>query len=779
MKALSDVVFCVVDTGQFVSIAQKLAEQAAGCFYWSPFEEAFPTIRRGCIGDGLKNVKRVRSLWDVKGQVDCFVFPDNAFPGEQRELRTQGFQVWGAGSCGDLEWNRGKFFEALKVLDMACPTHTVITGVTNLRLFLSDKTDKYLKISRWRGDFETTHWKSESESSSKLDNLSVELGPLKEHVKFYVIDPINTEIEDGIDTYCVDGKYPSLVLHGMEHKDMSYIGRMTEWSLLPKEVRSVSEDFAPMLTRYRGPISTEVRIDGDKSYFIDPTCFSADTEILTDSGWKFFPELKKDDMVATRSLRGEVQYQRPSAYINYKFDGEMVLITNNKKTIECLITPDHNVLRTDRDGVRTFLQRADSLADKGYIPRTGTWVGESPKFFNIPAYYHSWLSGRWMKCFKEKNCPTLAVEIRAMLNFLGYYLSEGSVGGGGWMVSIAQTKHRKQMLDGLKDFPVVPVESDSGMRFHSVQLAEYCKQFGLCNEKFVPGWIKKLSPELINVFLDAYTLGDGLVECGSRSIFTTSKRMADDLQELFLKAGSVASIYEKQTRGTTVNFGTRKYVRRYNIFHVCETNHFRRFWFETGSRASRYIKRVEYSGDVYCVSVPNSTLFVRRNGKPFWSGNCRYPSPPHQLETELFSNFADIIWEGANGTLTEPEPSANFGVQAALHVKREFREQHDWMVFKIDPEIRPFVKAGFYCEVDGNLCLPPNPLENMVGYLVATGDDLESAIDLLKERAEQLPSGMLCEVSSLSDLLSEIKSAEGKGMEFSPDPIPDPSSVVD
>jgi hypothetical protein len=429
MKPVADVVFCVVDTGQFVSIAQKLAAQSAGCFYWSPFEDAFPTIRRGCIGDGLAKVRRVRSFWDIKDQVDCFVFPDNAFAGEQRELRSQGFPVWGAGRYGELEWNRGKFFQALEGLDMACPTYATITGVTNLRLFLADKTNKYLNVSRWRGDFETTHWKSESESSGKLDNMAVTFGPLKEHVKFYVIDPIDTDIDDGIDTYCVDGKYPSLVLHGMEHKDMSYIGRMTEWGLLPKEVRSVSEDFSPLLSKYRGPISTEVRIDGDHSYFIDPTM--------------------------------------------------------------------------------------------------------------------------------------------------------------------------------------------------------------------------------------------------------------------------------------------------------------------------------------------------------------RFPSPPHQLETELFANFADIVWSGANGVLLDPEPSANFGVQAVLHVKRELREQSDWMVFQVDAEIRPFLKAGFCCEVDGNLCLPPNPLENMVGYLVATGDTLEDAINLLKERSGALPDGMLCEVSSLADLLSEIKAAEQKGMEFSPDPIPDPSSVVD
>jgi hypothetical protein len=29
-----------------------------------------------------------------------------------------------------------------------------------------------------------------------------------------------------------------------------------------------------------------------------------------------------------------------------------------------------------------------------------------------------------------------------------------------------------------------------------------------------------------------------------------------------------------------------------------------------------------YSGRVYCVTVPNGVVYVRRNGHPVWSGNC-------------------------------------------------------------------------------------------------------------------------------------------------------------
>jgi len=31
---------------------------------------------------------------------------------------------------------------------------------------------------------------------------------------------------------------------------------------------------------------------------------------------------------------------------------------------------------------------------------------------------------------------------------------------------------------------------------------------------------------------------------------------------------------------------------------------------------------ITYSGVVYCVEVPNHIIFVRRNGKACWCGNC-------------------------------------------------------------------------------------------------------------------------------------------------------------
>jgi hypothetical protein len=774
----SDTTCCVIDNGQFIEIGRALGRQVKKCYYWSPADRSLPLIQEAVIGSGFPEMERVSNIWKIKDKCDFFVFPDLGHSGLQKELIAQGFPVWGARDGDRLESDRGLFFDTLKELGMEVPPHEVIEGITSLRLFLKDKEDKWVKISKWRGNFETFHWVDWEQTEPALDDLAVEFGSEKEDVLFYVCDPIETDIEDGVDSYCIDGWFPDRVLHGMEHKDKSFIGTMCDWDDLPEQVKLVNNDFAEALKKfdYRGFFSTEVRILPDKFYFIDPTCFSDDTEVLTDSGWKLFSNLKRQDRVATRYDSGKIQYQKPTAYINHQFEGEMVLITNNKKTIECLVTPNHNVLRTGRKGDETCLQRADSLTDKGYIPRTGWWSGARPEFFELPAYKHSWLSGRWRKCFKEKNCPPLMIPMKTMLKFMGYYLSEGSVGGGDWLVSIAQFKHKDKMVDDLQDFPIQPRLGDSGFQLHSVQLAEYCKQFGKCSEKFIPEWIGRLCPEYINIFLDAYTLGDGSVRSGSRTIYTTSRRIADGLQELFFKAGSVASIFERETAGTSMECRGKKYIRNHNILIVSETKRHDRFWFETGCRKERYIKRVPYKGAVYCVTVPNSTLYVRRNGKPFWSGNCRAASPPHQLMTEIFKNFADILHQGARGDCINPIETAEFGVQALLSYKRNEKE---WVKFKIPESIERNVKCGFCYQKDGLLCFPPHPLETMAGYLVATGDSIKEAIGNLQDAAKELPPGLECADKTLAELLKEIAVAEKHGMEFTPQEIPEPVIVLE
>jgi hypothetical protein len=274
MKPTREVVACVIDNGLFPHVAQGLSRGVAKTYYWTPNETAFPKIEHGIVGDGLGDIEKVADFWKIKNEVDLFVFPDIGMGGLQDELESQGKAVWGHHGADELETNRGLFLDTLRRLEMDVPEYVTIRGLTNLIEYLAGQDDKYVKVSRWRGDIETFHWRDWEHDEYLLDFYAYKLGPAKEIITFYVLDPIDADVEDGIDTYCIDGRYPDVVLHGMELKDRAYLGAIQKMGDISEKVRGINEIFGPVLGRYgyRGAFSTEVRISEERSYFIDPTC---------------------------------------------------------------------------------------------------------------------------------------------------------------------------------------------------------------------------------------------------------------------------------------------------------------------------------------------------------------------------------------------------------------------------------------------------------------------------------------------------------------------------
>jgi hypothetical protein len=133
---------------------------------------------------------------------------------------------------------------------------------------------------------------------------------------------------------------------------------------------------------------------------------------------------------------------------------------------------------------------------------------------------------------------------------------------------------------------------------------------GKAGDKYVPHYVKDLSPRQIKIFLDSLWKGDGCFQRGRYENYTTkSPRLADDVQELLLKIDLVGTV------------GKRQYwngiEQAYNTMYVVSPSH---------SSFLPIVKKkpeqVRYKGMVYDLTVPNSTLYIRRNGKAIWSGNC-------------------------------------------------------------------------------------------------------------------------------------------------------------
>lgn len=290
MKPISDVSCLVFDHGLFLPVAHRMAQACKRVLYHNPCSEAFATLNKHIIGDGYSDIEKCEDIWKVKKDVDLWIFPDIQDSGLQLELESQGFAVWGSRNGDSLEINRQKFNRVLAEVGLPVAPHVVVTGLAKLRSHLEDLTDKYIKVSKYRGTFETYHWRDYDLDSGWLDSLAVKLGPCQNKIPFLVFDPIDAPVEVGGDTYCVDGKWPSLMLHGDEEKDRCYLGAVTQFGDMPDELRDIMEAFSPVLAkeRYRNQFSMETR-DGR---FIDATMRgglpSTASQLNT---WSNFPDI--------------------------------------------------------------------------------------------------------------------------------------------------------------------------------------------------------------------------------------------------------------------------------------------------------------------------------------------------------------------------------------------------------------------------------------------------------------------------------------------------------
>lgn len=294
MKEISDVTFCCIDSGLFLPGARRLAEKAKRVIWYNPDRRSFPSLKQGVIGDGFPDLENTLDFWPILDEIDCFVFFDIGNGGLQLHLEEIGKPVWGSRNGDSIEINRKKLLSLLESTGLEVPDHTIVTGLTELCEHLKDKEDQYIKISRYRGDMETTHWRNWKMDNGWLNWMAVNLGPLKEHLKFLVFPAIDTDLEIGCDTFFSNGSFPTKMISGIESKDSCYLGTVKERDQMPEAIQEILTAVTPFLSQnnYLNQISFEVRVKGDKAFYIDATQragqpSSASQQLL----WKNFPEI--------------------------------------------------------------------------------------------------------------------------------------------------------------------------------------------------------------------------------------------------------------------------------------------------------------------------------------------------------------------------------------------------------------------------------------------------------------------------------------------------------
>jgi len=264
----------VIDHGIFTAFAERLAEMHE-VYYFVPYaDRSFPKHGPAMVGTGLKNVERVNNWEMYADEVDFIVFPDVGFMYLAEYFKAQGKKVWAAGFGEKLEVQRWRAKETMRELGLPVGKCALVTGMVELRKYLEENDDVYVKISGFRGIAETFHSRNWREVEPRINELWEELGGACNVFPFVIEHKIESVVEAGYDGYCVNGKFPSTCLAGVEVKDKGYLGAVRNYNKLAEPVKRVNEKLSPFLEEagYCQFFSTEVRVTQDNTpYLIDLT----------------------------------------------------------------------------------------------------------------------------------------------------------------------------------------------------------------------------------------------------------------------------------------------------------------------------------------------------------------------------------------------------------------------------------------------------------------------------------------------------------------------------
>jgi thymidylate synthase (FAD) len=339
-------------------------------------------------------------------------------------------------------------------------------------------------------------------------------------------------------------------------------------------------------------------------------CYDDATDVLTATGWKAWPEVTGDELFATRSRDGRLEYQPALRTVHKEYRGHMIGFKG--MSVDMLVTPDHRVLASST---------------------TTPHLRMEPRFSLRPAHSVLWRPHRHVAT-AEWRAPSvewlalddIQIAARPLLALLGLFIGDGHLGGSGGASFRLRKPREIQFLRRVAHESGLELREQRHEKFTLPLLPELRRLFAECydtaREKVIPARLLWLAPNLLEALLDGLMHSDGttLVRPGRADRWTyatTSRTLADQVQELALKLGRTASVRPHRVRPGDGHYGSKPRWR-VTIYNARNT---RPELCRTREQAQSQMGVEQYDGAIHCVEVPNHTLYVRRNGYAVWSGN--------------------------------------------------------------------------------------------------------------------------------------------------------------
>jgi twinkle protein len=439
---------------------------------------------------------------------------------------------------------------------------------------------------------------------------------LRDDIRLVLVDPWN-EVEHDKDPGENISDYVARNIRNLRHMAQRH-------KLSVGVVAHPTKDF----NRYRKRSTKEDEVEKPPQptlYDIE-SCNADDTEVLTKRGWLHHGQVTTSDDVACFDLiTGAVVYHQPSAIHRYEHCGEMIEFCGCG--YDLLVTSSHRMVVKAKwpepvggDGRRGRPRKW--IKDQWYLCSAGE-LSSAP--FSIP------LAGSAL-CGADPSTIKIgprSYPMEAFCRLVGWYISEGCFYGTGltWSqnegelaekftatfeecgipASVGWMERRPDDGRGFGGSTKMCGRWYIGNRFCRDLVAWFHENCGAdCYSKRLPESVFDLSSRLKRVILDSYIEGDGCWSGLIQRATTVSKQLADDLQRLAVEIGVSTTVAIRDVDG---------FARQYNL----RFGHSGRM--ETAVRVGRNVSPKQYSGLVWCLTVPTGAYFVRRNGRVAVSGN--------------------------------------------------------------------------------------------------------------------------------------------------------------
>lgn len=350
----------------------------------------------------------------------------------------------------------------------------------------------------------------------------------------------------------------------------------------------------------------------------DKFCLTDDHEVLTSTGWKSISSVTKGESVATLDPDNHnLRYQPVSETYEFEHSGDMYRISSQQ--VDLYTTMNHKMFIKKR-GAKTY-----ELIPAGKVYKKRVSYKKNATNTNSDFDLHmSFMEGKMMTFIK----------------LFGFWIAEGwartytrqregrNTLTSDYIVTICQTKpHTKQwILDVITELGLNYTLHHDKINIYNKELCQFLEPLSVgAINKCLPEWVWNLSEEQSQNLITAMVYGDGnFSNSGSMRYYTSSILLRDDVQKLCLHAGWSGNFVRAQKERTVFTIrgkvakanadGWRININRMKNEPTVNHGHTKHQGIQ-----DEYIEKFE--GRVYCISVPNHIFYVRRNGKPVWTGN--------------------------------------------------------------------------------------------------------------------------------------------------------------